>query len=162
MGTLQGFRLDVQFVALVMLTLKRNLLFRPRLQGDLQVLLEPPPALRIGRVKSVVVVWKRAPADAEVDPALADVVQRGNFFGHPHRVAEGQQQHAKSYSGALGAGRHRRGYRDGRRQHAERRKVVLRQPDGVHPHAFRLVHQLEAAGKGFLVRRPFRCRKFDE
>ena len=87
---------DLQFVALLVFAFKGKLLSGPSFQDDFQIFLEPAAALGERRVERVMMVWERAPSDSEIQPALADVIQRGDFFSHPNGIIQRKKQHAES------------------------------------------------------------------
>ena len=151
MGLLVGLGPDRQVVALVMVALEGELFGGPGLEDDFQVLLEPAPALGVGRQEGVVMLGEGAPSDAEVEPSLADVVQSGDFLGDADGVAQRQQQHAQPDADALGASGDGRGHHDGGGQDAEGDEVVFGKPDGLGSEALGLFGHLETVLEGLLV-----------
>ena len=138
-------------IALVVLALKGELLGGPGLEDDIEVFLETAPALGVGREEGVVVLREGAAADAEVEPALADVVEGGDFLGDADGIAEGQQEHAEADADALGAAGDGGGHHDRGGEDAERDEVVFGQPDGLHAHLLRFRGDPESLLKGLLI-----------
>ena len=64
---------------------------------DLQELLKPISALGVGDIVAIVGAREAAAADAQINAALADVVQRGDLFSHAHRVSQRENQHRRAH-----------------------------------------------------------------
>ena len=64
-----------------MLALVGEFLPFPRLKNDLQGLGKPFLALVVSDAEYIIRPGETAAADAELEPALADVVDRGHFLG---------------------------------------------------------------------------------
>src|SRR5689334_19480870 len=97
----------------------------PRLQNNLQILVEALPTLGKWRVKAVVRVRESATPDPELYPPLTDVVQSSDVFGEADRIAQGQQDDSKPNADALGAGGDGGGNCDGGGEYTEGGKMVL-------------------------------------
>src|SRR5262245_63619274 len=117
-----------QVVALIVLAREREALLCPRLDDDLQVLVEPLPALGKRRVETVVCIGKGSAPHAELDTTPTDVVQRGDVLGDVDRVGQWQEDHGQANANSLRPGGDGAGDSDGRGQDADRGKMVLRQP----------------------------------
>jgi len=106
---------------------------------------------------------KARAADAEDQPALADLVDGGDLLGQPQRMAERQHLHGRADLhpfGALGDGR---GQDQRRGQHrALGREMQLGQPHGVEPPALRRIDLLEGLLKGLRRARAGRALKLVE
>src|SRR5262245_44853300 len=77
--------------------------------------------------------------DTELKSSLAQAVQRGIVFRNPKRVMVRQQDYRSTNSNPGGPLRHRRANnRSGRKETAERMKVVFRQPYRIKAELFRI------------------------
>jgi len=75
---------------------------------------------------------RRAPAaDADLEPALAQMIEHRNLFGETQRVIERQEIDQRTEAQPPRALRDRREKHAGRRRHAERRRMMLGEVIGV-------------------------------
>ena len=123
--------------------LKEKGLSRPCLQDDFDTLVEPAPAFGERNAETLVDVGESAPADAELHPAVADLVQRGDLFGDTHRVGQGQQEHRRAQPDSPGAARDGAGNGDRRGQYPGGTEMVLGQPDRLDAQLLGFIHQPE-------------------
>ena len=65
----------------------RHVLLGPQCADDCQILIEALAALAVGDPVGLVGAWKAAAADAEDQPAMADLIDRRGLFGEPQRMA---------------------------------------------------------------------------
>ena len=94
----------------------------PGLLDQLDALLDPLAALLHVDAENVELVADEAAADAEIEPALRQLVERRRLLGHPHRIVERQHGRAGAEPDALGA----------RREIGEERVVGREQPAVPH------------------------------
>ena len=76
----------------------------------------------------LVLVVDGALADADVDAALAEIVEQGELHGEPHRMVERHLHHGEADADALGLHRERGGEHQRVRIDALAGEIVLRQP----------------------------------
>ena len=95
-----------------------------RLKGPAEPLVERDP-------ESAEFLRRRAHSDRQVHPAVRDVVEDGDIFGHPHRVVQRQEQHIRADANPRGARRHRGQKGDRSGVPRIRREVVFARPDIV-------------------------------
>src|SRR5919109_3345260 len=112
-------------------------LLRPGLEDDLERFLEAFPTLAVGHAIPLVGSGEAAASNAEIQASLADLIDRGGFFGDTDRVAQRQHIDGDAHSQALrtrgdGTGDGERGGDDRRDARAlgvqrtpARRKVTL-------------------------------------
>ena len=101
---------------------------------DLDRLVEPPLALRVGDRVALVEPGEAAPADPEVDPPAAHVVEGRDLLRDPDRVVQGQHVHRETDPDAAGASRDRGREGDRRGEHRTvRDEVELREPGRIEP-----------------------------
>ena len=142
---LVGRRCDGGVLHRIVVALVGELLAFPCLQNDLQRFGEPFLAFVIGDAEYIVGTGKSAAADAELEAALANVIDSGHFLGYAKWVAQGQHVHGHAHPQPLGAGCYRCRHDDGRREHRPGRvEVQFGQPDAVQTHLFRRVDHSEA------------------
>jgi hypothetical protein len=113
-------------------------LLGPGQPHHVQVLPEACPALLVGNVVALIGSGETAPTDPEVEAAVAQVIQRGDFLGQTHRVSQGQQEDGcPNAEPARASGDRRRQEQGGRsyRRDGSRSpwgsKVAFGQPDAV-------------------------------
>src|SRR5262249_58891625 len=87
----------------------REPLLRPRLAENLERLDEAVAALAVGDVEALVMARQPAPADAELEPPLGDVVDGRHVFRQAQGVAERQDLDSDPDLDALRTGRPGRG-----------------------------------------------------
>src|SRR5882724_1630815 len=116
----------------------------PGLPDDLERLAEPRLTLPVCDAVAIVRARDAAAADPELEPALADVIQRRDLLGDAQRVVEREHGDGRSHPEAPGPGRDRAGDLEGRRDHrAVRREVDLAEPDAVEAPVLGALSQLE-------------------
>src|SRR5262245_55198670 len=117
---------------LEVLALVREPLLGPRLQEDLERLVESLLALFVGDVEPGVVPGEAASPHAEIDAALADVIERRDVLGQAQGMDEGQHLDCEPDLHVLGPPGDRRPHDEGRGQdRALLLEVQLGQPHGV-------------------------------
>ena len=117
----------------------------PREAQDLDRLVEPPLALRVGDRVALVEPGEAAPPDPEVDPPAAHVVEGRDLLRDANRVAQGQHVHREADPDPPGAARDRGREGDRRGEHrAVRHEVELREPRRVEPPPIRRLGEGEA------------------
>jgi hypothetical protein len=115
----------------------------PGLQDDLERLEEAVLALGIRHTERIVGAGGSAPADPEIEPSVAQVIERGDLTGDAQRMVERQELHRRAHAQAPGLGRDRAGHQERRREHGARRvDEHLGQPQHVEPPAFPLPREL--------------------
>ena len=125
---------------MIELTVERERFLGPGALEDFQHLGETFPAFGVGDAVSLIGARKSAAPDAEDQPAMANVIDRGGFLGDPHRMAQRQDLDRDADLHALGP--HRDGTGDVQRRGENRAfggVVQFRQP-----------HNIEAGGLGFV------------
>ena len=116
------------------------------LLDELDAFLDPLAAVFHLDAEGVEFVTNEAAADAEIEPALRQLVQSGGLLRHPHRIVERQNRGAGAEPDALGARRQVGQERIvGREQAAVAHEMVLDQPDIVDPDALREFDLLDDA-----------------
>ena len=116
----------------------------PRLEDDLERLEEARLALLVRDAEGVVAPRAAAPADAEIEAPLAQVIERRDLAGDAQGMVQGQELHGRAHAHAPGPGGDPARDEEGGRQHrAGRVDQHLGQPDDVEPPRLRRVHQLE-------------------
>ena len=86
---------------LEILALVREPLLGPRLQEDLERLVEPLLAFFVGNAEARVVLGQAAPAHSEIDASLTDLIERRDVLGKAQRMDEGQHLHGEADLQAL-------------------------------------------------------------
>ena len=86
---------------------------------------------------------RRAAADPDLDPALAQVIQHADFFGEPQRMVRRQHVDQRTEPQALGALRDRCEEDARRRRQVERRRMVLAHVVGAKSGAIIEFNQLQ-------------------
>ena len=105
MRLLRGGRLDDDVVELPVLAVMGPRRIRgPRLEHDLQRFLESRLGLLHGNAEAGELVVPVALADAEVEPAVGQQVERGGLLGQQHRVVPGQRHDGGAQAQRGGAG----------------------------------------------------------
>jgi len=133
----------------VELALEAERLTLPRLADDLEGLDEARLALGVWDAERVVGARGAAAPDAEVEAALAEVVDGRDVLGDPQGVAQRQDLNGRAHAHASGPGGDEAGERDRRRLHrAGRVEVDLAEPHAVEPPCLRRVGQLARLTKG--------------
>ena len=117
MGPLIGQGRDGGVGHLVVIAIVGKGLAFPGPEDDVQRLPEAVAALVVRHAVDVIGPGKPAASDAEIEPALADLVHGGNFFGDPKRVVQRQHVHRHADAQPAGSCRNAAGDGDGRRQH---------------------------------------------
>ena len=126
----------------------------PGLEDDLQRLLEPRPALAVGNAVDVVRPRRAAAPDAEIEPALADVIDGRRLLGDAQRVLERQHLYGNADPEPRGAGCDGAGDHHRLREHgAAGVEVQLRQPDAIEPPGLGRVDLIEPQLEGLALRR---------
>src|SRR5437867_3801286 len=121
----------------------------PGLADDLERLAKSRLALPVWHAVGVVGPYDAAPADAEFEAALADVIHRGHLFGDPQRMIEGQHLDRRAHPEASGAGGDGAGHLERRRDHRPRRiEVDLSQPHAVDAPRLGAIGRLEDVPEG--------------
>ena len=126
-------------------------LLRPGGHDDFQELIEAAAALLEGHIESLVDIGESAPADAQLDPAVADVVEGRHLFRHANGVAQGQAVNGSPNTHGAGSGGDRRGDHHRGRQDPLHVEVVLGEPNRCYAKVFGLLDQPERLGKGVVV-----------
>src|SRR5262249_40260074 len=104
----------------------------PGFEDDAERLLESRLALGVRDSEHVVGARRAAAADAEVEAALAQMIDGRDVFGDPEGIAERQHLHRRADAHAPGAGGDEARQRDRRRVHgAGRIEVNLAEPYAV-------------------------------
>src|SRR5262249_45404193 len=104
--------------------------------------------LPVGNAEDVVGARGAAASDAELEAALAQVIDGGGFLRDTQRMVEGEHVHRGAHVDALGAGGDGGGHRDGRGDDgAAGVEVDLAEPDAVEAQGLCGVHRLEALAK---------------
>ena len=85
-----------------------------------------------------------AAADAELQPAAAELVEHADFFGKPQRMIKGQDVDQRTKPQRPGALRYRAKKDARRRRHAERREMMLGDVVAVKAEAFVGLRNLDA------------------
>src|SRR5262244_1707503 len=99
-------------------------------EDDLQRLEETVLALLVGHAEGVVGAGAAAPADPEIEPPLAQLIQGGDFAGHTQRMIQRQELDGSADPKTFGAGHCPAGDDEGGRQHrAGRIDHHLGEPD---------------------------------
>ena len=133
----------------IIVTLEREGVLGEGAQNDFKGFGKPRGAFRVGDVEAIVELGDAAPADAEIEPAVAHVVDGRHLFGDAQRIPQRKHLHRRAdahASGARGNGaRHRHGGGQHRRLGPE---VVLDDPDGVQAHGLGRIHLREQLVKG--------------
>ena len=101
------------------------------LQQHLGVLDEALAALAHGHAEPVELDLARPAPEAQDHPAARDVVEHGDFFGHPHGIVPGQHDDHRAQGHPGGAPRHVGEELQHVGAHGVVGKVVLDAPDGV-------------------------------
>src|SRR5712692_688962 len=91
MGCLHGFRNHRQVARPKVFSVGREVLLRPRLDDEVERLLEAFPALFLGYLVSRVVDRGRPAPHPELQTAIAEDVGDGRFFGDLHRAVQGKR-----------------------------------------------------------------------
>ena len=102
--------------------------------------------LRLVRIDAEIVqlMRRRAAADADLDPALAQMIQHADFFGEPQRMMRRQHVDQRAEAQALGALRHRGQEHARRRRQIERRRMMLAHVIGAESGAIVELDQLQS------------------
>src|SRR5438105_4211360 len=120
----------------------------PRLTHDGQRLFEARLTLAVRDAEAVVRARAAAAADAEVEAALAQLIDRGDFFGDTEGMRERQHDHGHADPNPVGSGGH-----EGREIHrrglhrAPRVEVDLTEPHAVEAPRFAGLRQLQRLGE---------------
>jgi hypothetical protein len=135
MRPLHGFRLDRQVVNLAESALKRHpRLVRPRRLHQLQTLGEAADVGGFVHPERGELAEAAAGRHTDVQPAVAEPIDRGHRRGQLKRIMQRRDQHGHAQPQPLGAGR-------GVRQQFQRRQQ-RRLPDGLFEHPAALETQL--------------------
>src|SRR5262249_54502005 len=117
----------------------------PRLEDDLERLVETRLALRERNAVHVVDAREPAAADPEIEAPGADVIDRRGLLGDAQGIVQRQDLDGHADAQPPGARRDRARHHDGRREHrAGRREVHLAQPHAVEAPGLRRVDDVEA------------------
>ena len=140
---LRRLHIDRHVLELIVLAAKIHLGLRQRLHDDgigLDI-----HRLRLVRIDAEIVQFmrRRAAADADLDPALAQMIQHADFFGKPQRMMRRQHVDQRAEPQAFGTLRHRRQKHAGRWRQIERRRMVLAHVVGAEPGAIVELDQLQ-------------------
>src|SRR6266851_1299008 len=92
-GLLVGFGDDADVVELEGPALEREALLGPRFEEDVECLLESLAAFLVRDVEARVVAGQPASSDAELEPSLAEVVERRDVLRKMERMRERQHLH---------------------------------------------------------------------
>ena len=95
---------------------------------------------------------QRTAAESDFQPAAAHLVEHADLLEQPQAVVEGRDVHHGPEAQASGTLRHRREKHGGRRRHAQRREMVLRDVIGVKARALVGLDDLQALAVEPLVR----------
>ena len=125
----------------------------PRLADDGQRLREARLALAVGHAEHVVGARRAAATHAELEAALAHVIERRHVLGNAQRMVERQQVHGGADAEPPRAAGDGGGHDQRRGEHGARDvEVDLAQPDPVETPGLRRLHELErvleGAGRG--------------
>jgi hypothetical protein len=124
----------------------------PRFFQGFQGLSEPIAAVVIRNPVHIVGPGESAASNAQLQPALADVVDSSHLFGDAQGVVKWQHINGGADTHAPGAGSNGTGDGYGRGKHRSGGiEVELRQPGPVQAPLFGSVHLAEAFFKGFSV-----------
>ena len=119
-------------------------LLGPGLLQDLQRIGETLAAFGIGHAIGHVGAWETTAPDAEDQPALAYVIDSGDFLGQSQRVAQRQHLHGDADFHPLGAGCDSGGHGKRRGEHRSGRgDMQFGQPDDIEAVSFRRIHLFE-------------------
>ncbi len=131
MRLLQRLHLHRYIVEAEMLALEAHCLLAQPLHDDGERLVVD--VARLGRVGAVEIELDRrgTPAEADIEPAAAHLIEHADFLDHAKRVIKRQRVDHRSEPQPLGALRHRRQEHARRRRHAERCPMVLGDVIGV-------------------------------
>src|SRR6266542_2172899 len=111
---LEGLGRHAHVAVLEILSLVREPLLRPRLDEDLERLVESLPAFGMRDIEALVVLGQPAPAHAEVQPSLAQVIDGGHVLRQVKRVGQREDLKGDADSHPSGAGGDGRGDDEGR------------------------------------------------
>ena len=154
---------DADIFVIVVFAGKREPFLGPGALDDFEHFGKPFGALAIGNAVGLIGAREAAAADAEEQPATADVIDRGAVFGQAQRLAQRQNLDAGTDLDVFGAGgdcaRDRHWYRTDR---PLGRHMNLRQPDGVETPTFGGVDLLESGREGLGLALPGAPLKFVE
>jgi hypothetical protein len=160
MGLLIRLGHDADVLELEVLALMREALL---LGEDLERLEESVPALAVRDVETLIVPGKSAPAHAELEPPLGEMVDRRDVLGQAQRVAQREHLDRDADLDAPGARRQRRCDHQRRRKY---RSILLEmdlgEPDGVEAHVLRRLHLAQRIVEGRRLAHPRRARELRE
>ena len=129
---------------------------------DLKEFVEAAAAFLEGYVEALVDVGEGTPAHAQLNPPVADVVQRRHFLGNADGMAQRQAVHRRADPHRVGLGGNGGGDHYGRRQHPLHVEVVLSQPAGGNAQVLCFLHQSERLGECVVVVAVNGARKLKE
>src|SRR5262245_19979573 len=111
----------------------------PGLEDDLQIFPEPVAQLIERNAKRQSLPFDEAVADPKLESASAQAVERGIVLGKPQRVMIREQDYGSADPNPGGPLRNRcADNRCGRKEPAERMKVMFRKPDRIEAELFRI------------------------
>src|SRR5262245_8151715 len=144
MGHLERARRDRRVLEPVELALVAEGLPLPGFPDDLERLAEPGLALAVRDAVAVLRARDAAAADPELEPTLADVIERRDLLGDAQRMIEREHGDGRADPKAPRPGGDRAGHlqRSGN-DRAVRCEVDLAEPDTVEAPVFRALSQLE-------------------
>src|SRR5436309_16118409 len=144
MRLLMRARCDRRFAEAIELALVAEGLALPRRENDLQRFEEARLTLLVRDTERVVRARAAAAADPEVEPSLAQMIERRDLAGDAERMVQRQQLHGRPHAQAARAGHDPARHEQGRRQ--DRTGGVdqhLGQPHDVEPPLLSRVGELE-------------------
>ena len=124
-------RPDHHVVEIVALAMETELLAGEAMAQHLDAFVGQRHAARDGQTEAAELVRRVAHADADLDAAVADIVEHREVLGQPHRMVERQQADVARHPHAFGTRGDRARHRHPRRQVAVVEEVVLGEPDEI-------------------------------
>ena len=128
---LDGFRQHLHPLVVEERSVVRNPLVGPRLQHDLDGLVEPPRAFLPRDAKGGEFATLEPPPRSPVDPPAGQHIQQRHLLRQPQRVIERRQRHGGADPQPRRPRRRHRPHHVHRRADREPRKMVLRQPNRI-------------------------------
>src|SRR5216683_2241545 len=127
----------------------------PRREDDLQRFEEASLTLFVGDAERVVGPRASAAANAEVEPSVAQMIERGDLAGDAERVVQRKKLNRRPHAQALGPRDDPARHQQGRRQYGTRGiDEHLRQPHDVEPPRLRRVDELEQLAERLTLTAP--------
>ena len=144
MRQLRGLHVDRDFGELIVLAREIDLVLRQRLHDDL-IGLDIDRRRQIGVDAEIVQLMRRgAAADADLEPAMAQMIEHTDFFGEPQRMMRRQHIDQRAEADAFGALGDSGKEHARRRRQIERRRVMLAHVIGAKARAVISLDQREA------------------